>query len=147
MLQQEVAVNHGHGDQTTDPYAWMRHREDPAVRAHIEAENRYADARLAPTRALQDRIYEEMLERVDLNRISLPVRDGVYEYYSRNQQDKAYPIHCRRRLDPGAAEEVILDENQLADGRDYFALEFLRVSPDHSRCLFGVDMAGGERLS
>jgi oligopeptidase B len=147
VLQQGSAGERGHGDQMTDPYAWLRHREDPAVRARIEAENRYADARLAPTRALHDRLYEEMLERVDLNRTSLPVRDGVYEYYSRNQQDKAYPIHCRRRLDPDAPEEIILDENELADGQDYFALEFLRVSPDHNRCLFGIDTAGGERLS
>ncbi len=147
VLQQESACDLGQADQSTDPYAWVRHREDPAVRAHIEAENRYTDARLAPTRALHDRLYAEMLERVDLNRASLPVRDGVYEYYCRNQQETAYPIHCRRRLDPAAPEEIILDENELAAGQDYFALEFLRVSPDHSRCLFGIDTAGGERLS
>ncbi len=117
------------------------------VQAHIEDENHYAESRLAPVRALRERIYQEMLNRVDLHHVSVPVRHGSYEYYSRNLEDKSYAVHCRRRLQPGALEEIILDENVLADGTNYFALEFLRVSPDHAWCVFGIDTTGDERLS
>jgi len=147
VLQERPAEITRHGDQETDPYAWLRNREDPRVRAHIEDESHYAETGLASVRALQDQVYQEMLDRVDLSRASVPVRHGAYEYYSRNEQDKSYAIHCRRQLRPNSPEEIILDENALADGKDYFVLQFLHVSPDHDRCVFGIDTTGDERLS
>jgi oligopeptidase B len=147
VLRQQPAESPHHGDQAADPYAWLRNREDPRVHAHTDTENRYTEARLAPVHGLREQLYEEMLDRVDLSRVSTPVRHGPYEYYSRNQEDKSYAIHCRRRLEPNTQEEIILDENVLAEGKNYFVLEFLRVSPDHSRCVFGIDTTGDERLS
>jgi oligopeptidase B len=146
LREYPVACTH-HGEQAVGPYAWLRHRDDPCVRVHIGDENDYADAHLAQVRALQERIYLEMLDRIDLSRVSVPVRHGPYEYYSRNAEDRAYPIHCRRALQPNAPEEIILDENLLAEGKDYFVLDFLHVSPDHSHCIFGIDTSADERLS
>lgn len=144
MLQERPFESTFHETQA-DPYAWLRNRDDPRVRAHIEKENNFADERLAPVRALQEKIRREILGRVDLSQISVPVRCGNYEYYSRTEQDRPYPIHCRRLIHPGAPEEAILDENVLANGKSYFALEFLRITPDHSRCVFGIDTTGDER--
>jgi oligopeptidase B len=75
---------------------------------------------LAHTDPLRQQLYEEMLDRIDLNRSTAPVRHGSYEYYSRAEEDKSYPIHCRRCRDPEGPEEFILDENVLAQGKTYF---------------------------
>jgi oligopeptidase B len=135
------------GEKLFDPYAWLRDRDDPQIRAHIDEENAYSERHLSPTAPLQRRLCEEMLSRVDLNRVTVPVLHGNYEYYSRNEQDKSYPIHCRRLFATEGPEEVILDENVLAGNNAYFNLGFLTISPDHSRCVFGIDTTAEERLS
>ena len=146
-LRLRPPVGNFHGEWGGDPYDWLREREDPRVRSHIDKENVRTEYSLAYTNALQRELCEEMLGRVDLKRSTVPVRHGSFEYYSRNEADGSYAIHCRRRLRPDAPEEIILDENVLSDGRDYFALEFLRISPNHRHCVFGVDTTGDERLS
>lgn len=136
-----------HGIRVVDPYAWLRDRDDPRVLAYIELENEHTERRLAPCAAFRRQLYDEMLDRVDLGRCSLPVRHGRYEYYSRNEEDKSYAIHCRRKCEPGAPEEIVLDENVLAEGKVYFALALLSCSPDHNRCIFGIDTNADERLT
>src|SRR5664279_1985443 len=44
-------------------------------------------------------------------------------------------------------EQVILDENLLAEGHDYFALGNLSVSPDHAWLVYSTDTTGGERYT
>jgi oligopeptidase B len=136
-----------HHGEATDPYNWLGAREDPRVRSCIDQENVNTEYSLTDTDALRRQLYEEMLDRVDLNRATVPVSQGRYEYYSRNVENKAYPIHCRRLRQADSPEEVILDENVLAEGKAYFALEFLSVSSDQARCIFGVDTTGNERAS
>jgi oligopeptidase B len=135
------------GARGEDPHAWLRDRNGPRVLAHIDCENAYTDHNLAQLGELRRQLYQEILDRVDLESGTVPVPHGPYVYYSRNEQDKPYVVHCRRRSDGDAAEEVILDENELARGEAYFALALLSISPDHRRCLFGVDTIGDERLS
>ena len=103
------------------------------------------DERLTSLRELREAIRREILDRVELSQCSVPVRSGGFEYYSRTEDDRPYAIHCRGRLSAGSSEEIVVDENILADGKSYFSLEFLRISPDHTRCLFGIDAAGDER--
>jgi oligopeptidase B len=136
-----------HGIRVLDPYAWLRDRDDPRVLTHIKLENAHTERTLAHSSFFRRQLYGEMLDRVDLGRCSLPARHGGYEYYSRNQDDKSYAIHCRRKLEAGAPEEIVLDENAVAEGQAYFALGLLSISPDHSRCVFGIDTSANERLS
>ncbi|WP_442756444.1 S9 family peptidase [Methylocystis sp. JAN1] len=143
----EVRLENASHSCSADPYAWLRDRDDPRVHAHIEAQNALTGAFLTRTAPLRGRIFEEMLARVDLSRCSPPVPHGPYEYFSRFEEDKAYAIHCRRRRFCDDAEEIILDENLLAEGHGYFSLGFLSVSPDHERCLFGVDICADERFA
>ena len=140
-----------HGSERIDPYAWLRDRDDPEVLAHLESENAYTEATLAPTAALQESIFQEMKARIQETDLSLPTRKGLWSYYSRTEEGKSYPIHCRRRTvdveadpDGTAGEEILLDQNTLAEGHDYFALGTFEVTVDH-RCLaFAVDTAGDE---
>ncbi len=83
----------------------------------------------------------------------MPVRDGAWWYLTRTEEGKAYPIHCRRPddgtttawvTDP-AAEQVVLDPNELADEGEYLGLGVLDVSPDGNWLAYAIDRDGDER--
>jgi oligopeptidase B len=87
-----------HRDRRVDHYAWMRDRNDPRVKIYLEAENAYADAEMNGTEAFQEKIYQEMLGRILQTDLSVPYRLRGYEYYTRTEEGKQYPIHCRKKL-------------------------------------------------
>ncbi|GIW71782.1 MAG: oligopeptidase B [Planctomycetota bacterium] len=135
-----------HGRVRTDPYAWLRNRDDPAVLAYLEAENRYAEAFMQPHTALLERLYQEMLARIEQDDETVPYRHGPYLYWSRWEAGKQYPVHLRRRADSAEAPpETVLDENALADGSEYLAVGTLAPSPDHRLLAYTVDVRGDER--
>ncbi len=136
-----------HGDDRVDDWYWLRERDDPAVIEHLTAENAYAEAMLAPVAALRDRIYEEIRSRVQETDDSAPVPDGPWEYFTRTIEGRQYAIHCRRSRGGGGAEQVLLDENELAEGHDYFSLGGFEVSPDHRLLAYSTDTTGGERYT
>ncbi len=137
-----------HGDVRTDDWYWLRDKDDPAVIAHLEAENAYTEASMADTVALQGALYAEMVARIQETDLSVPVRKGPWRYYSRSVEGSSYGIHCRRPADgPDDAEQVLLDENALAEGHDYFALGNFSISPDHRWLVYSTDTTGGERYT
>ena len=86
-----------HGDRRMDHYAWMKNKKDPRVRAYLEAENTYADTEMKDTEQFQEKLYQEMLGRIQQTDLSVPYRLRGYEYYTRTEQGKQYPIYCRRK--------------------------------------------------
>jgi oligopeptidase B len=133
-----------HGERVQDDYHWLRRREDPRVRAYLEAENAYTEAVMRPTTGLQGVLYEEMLARIKQTDLSVPERMGGYYYYSRTEEGRQYPFHCRKQGSLDAPEEILLDENALAEGHDHFRLGVFDVSPDASLLAFSVDLDGSE---
>jgi oligopeptidase B len=125
-----------------DEYAWMRERDDPEVRAYLESENAYAESVLGTTRALQQTLYAEMLGRIRETDQSVPHREGRFLYYSRTEEARQYPILCRRDATGDAAEEVVLDLNELAEGRCYLSLGAFQVSDDGRLLAYAVDDTG-----
>ena len=136
-----------HGDERVDDWYWLRDRDDPAVISYLEAENAYAESVLAPAAELRDRIYGEIRSRVQETDQSAPVPDGEWSYYSRTIEGRQYPVHCRRARDGGADEQVLLDENTLAAGHDYFSLGGFEISPDHRVLAYSTDLTGAERYT
>ncbi len=139
------------GDTRTDDYAWLRDLKDPDTLTYLKAENRYTDAWMAPTANLQETLYEEMLGRIKQTDQTAPVKDGPYLYYSRTEEGQQYEIHCRRRWsargegqDEILPEEIILDENVLAEGQNYFRIGNFETSPDHTLLAYSVDCEGDE---
>ncbi len=130
-----------HGETLIDDYAWLSDRTNPEVLAHLEAEDGWAEAVMAPTGPLQDRLYGEMLGRIRETDVSVPWPMGAWEYFSRTVEGKQYSIISRRRGE-GAPEEVILDLNELADGKEYLSLGDLDVSDDGNLLAYSVDEAG-----
>ncbi|MFV0256909.1 MAG: S9 family peptidase [Acidimicrobiales bacterium] len=150
-------------ETVVDELAWLRDADDPAVVAHLEAENAYAEAVLAPGHDLETVVFEEIRSRIKETDLSVPVVDGPWAYYSRTVEGLAYPIHCRRPAPGGQAptgaqdpavggdgdgpdgEVVLLDENLEAGSSEFFDVGPFEVSPDHRRLYWGADRNGDER--
>jgi oligopeptidase B len=86
-----------HGDRRVDHYAWMKNKKDARVKAYLEAENAYADAEMKGTEPLQEKLYQEMLGRIQQTDLSVPYLLRGYEYYTRTEEGKQYPIYCRKK--------------------------------------------------
>jgi oligopeptidase B len=145
-----------HGDERTDDWYWLVDRADPAVRAHLEAENAHTEAALAHLASLREALYEEMRSRIVETDLSVPVQKGGWWYFDRTEEGKSYPVHCRRPvLDPDEAppvdaadpeaEQVLLDENELAGDDEYLHVANRVVSPDASWLAYATDTSGAER--
>ena len=135
-----------HGDERVDEWYWLRRREDPEVLSHIEAENAYTASVLACTEELQGRLYDEIVGRIQETDLSVPARKGDWWYLARTVEGQQYPIWCRRKGDADGPEQVILDQNELAEGHEYFAVANTAVSPDANLLAYATDTNGSERF-
>lgn len=133
-----------HGRRVNDDYAWLRERDAPAVRAYLESENAYADAALQHTEPLRQRLYREILGRIRETDRSVPEKHGPFLYYTRTVEGRPYAMHCRTPLG-SETEQILLDENELAEGQPYFSLGALEVSPDHGLAAYAYDDTGDEK--
>src|ERR1700687_1687688 len=102
-----------HGDSRVDPYYWMREKSNPEVIAHLEAENAYTEAVMAPTEALRERLYREIVGRIQESDPSAPTFFRGYWSYTRTVEGLDYEIYCRRLETMEAPEQVLLDGNEL----------------------------------
>jgi oligopeptidase B len=133
-----------HGDRRNDPYYWMRQKDDPEVIAYLEAENAYAEAIMAPSAQLAERLYNEIVGRVQETDTSAPSFFKGYWNYTRTVEGQDYEIYCRRAGTMDGPEEVLLDGNELAKGHDYFELGFVEQSPDQNLLAYAADYNGRE---
>ncbi|MGL4648026.1 MAG: oligopeptidase B, partial [Caldilineaceae bacterium] len=125
------------GRQFEDPFFWMQERSDPALMPWIDAENGYAVAMLAPLQPLRQRLYAELLGRIQEDDASAPVQHGSWLYFARTSKGESYRRLYRRALpnaaNPNPSEVLLLDENELARGRAYCRILRAAPSPDHTR--------------
>ncbi|WP_339621488.1 S9 family peptidase [uncultured Salinibacterium sp.] len=163
-----------HGDHYVDNYEWMRDKESPDTLAHLHAENAFTAARTSHLSVLQEQIFEEIKSRTQETDLSVPVRRGQWWYFSRTEEGKQYPIHCRAPIadaddwtpptivEPAAGdtgtdaaltpatlpgEQILLDDNVEAEGHDFFSLGSFSLSDDGTLLLYGVDVEGDERYT
>ncbi len=127
-----------------DEYYWLRDdtRKNPDMIAHLNAENAYADAVLAPTKPLQEAMYNEIVGRIKQDDASVPYRERGYFYYTRFETGKDYAINARRKGSMGAPEEVLFDQNAMAAGKGYFQLGATVVSPNNMMVAWADDTVG-----
>jgi oligopeptidase B len=135
------------GESRADPFFWLRDKKNPETIKYLEAENRYADLTLKPVRGLREKLYREMRGRIQETDLSVPYRIDDYYYYARSETGKQYEIFCRKKGDLNAPEEVLLDENVLAQGLKYCSVGVLSVSPDHRLLAYSVDTDGSEAFT
>jgi len=137
-------VDNLHGDTRIDNYFWLRERDNSEVIEYLEAENRYTEAVMKHTEGFQEQLYEELLSRIKETDLSAPVKIDDYYYYTRTEEGKQYRIHCRKKGNLDAEEEILLDQNALATGCEYFRIGAFEVSPNHQLLAYSVDTAGSE---
>jgi oligopeptidase B len=142
VAKREPTTTHIHGAERVDDYAWLRRKGAPDVEAYLRAENAYADAVMRPTEALQRRLYDEMFGRVQQAELSAPYPKGGWLYYWRTEEGKQYPTACRKRPAEGAAEEVLLDLNELAKAEKFLSLGAFEVSDDGNLLAYSIDTQG-----
>lgn len=144
-----------------DDYEWLREKDDPAVIAHLHAENAYTKAKTEHLSLLTEQVFEEIRARTKETDLSVPTREGDWWYFTRTREGAEYGIHCRvpaagpddweppvlpesgGEALPG--EQLLFDENAEAEGHEFFALGSFDVSADGALLLTGVDVEGDER--
>jgi oligopeptidase B len=137
-----------HGDTRVDEYGWLRDKENPEVIAHLEAENAWTEHALAHLAPLRDQLFAEIKSRVQETDLSLPYAKGPWVYLTRTIEGLQYAIHLRRPRESAtdeSADQVLIDENVLAEGHDYFSLGSSEVSPDHRWLAWSTDTEGSEQ--
>jgi oligopeptidase B len=131
------------GDRLVDNYFWLREKTNPAVIAHLEAENAYAAAVMKPTEGLQDKLYNEILSHIKQTDMNVPYRWGNYFYYTRTEEGKQYPIYCRTEAtNAKAKDETLLDLNEMAKGQKFMAVGSFAPSDDHTLLAYSTDNTG-----
>jgi len=128
-----------HGDIRTDNYFWLRDRTSPETIKYLEDENAWTEQGLRPTEGLQSQLYDEIVGRIQQTDLTVPYRQDGYWYYSRTETGKNYPIFCRKRGTLDAKEEVLFDQNAMAEGKAYYDLGGFDVSPNGRYLLFLED--------
>ena len=148
VAPQKAHVSTWHGEKVNDPWFWLREKTNPEVVAYLNAENAYTEAMTKDLKPFSEVLYQEMLGRIKQTDLSVPVRRGAFYYYSRTEEGKQYPIQCRRQAAQGgaydekAAEQVLLDQNELAKGLTFLSLGGMAVSDDDRTLLFSTDATG-----
>lgn len=147
-----------HGEHRSDPYAWLGNVEDPAVLAHIEAENRYTDALTGAASELSRTVFDEIVARTQQTDLSVPVRRGDWWYYLRIEEGQQHPRYCRLPVsdpddwdppvpgeEPDGREQVIFDAEAEAAAHPFFSLGAFTVSRRGDLLAYAVDNSGDER--
>ncbi|HEY0888081.1 MAG TPA: S9 family peptidase [Nocardioides sp.] len=165
VAQKRPLTREHHGRVRVDDYEWLRAKEDPAVIAHLEAENAYTEARTAHLADLRQTLFDEIKERTLETDLSVPTRNRGFWYYGRSFEGKEYGASCRVPVaDPDdwtppapadvspdqpalPGEQVLLDLNELAEGHDFFSLGGSAVSPDTTLLAYATDVVGDERYT
>jgi oligopeptidase B len=131
-----------HGTELIDDYAWMREKCAPRVQSYLEAENAYTAAAMRGTEELQQTLYDEILSHIKEDDVSVPYRDGAWEYLTRTEKGRQYARYCRRPVGRPDAEEVMLDVNLLAEGQPFMQVGTLSVSKDGRLLAYTTDATG-----
>ncbi len=134
-----------HDHTRIDNYYWLRGKEEKQVLDYLKAENDFTSFITKDNKKAEEHLYKEMLGRIKETDLSVPEKDGDYYYYSRTEEGKSYSIHCRKKGSLSGKEEIILDENDLAKGKEFFSLHEFEISPDDRYLAYSTDTDGSEK--
>jgi oligopeptidase B len=139
-----------HGFRVEDPYFWLKDQgypkvDDEDVLAYLKAENAYFQAAMKPHRQLIETLFQEMKGRIKEDESSVPLRDGKWLYWWAFKPGAQYRTWYRKPV-AGGADQIVFDEAAEAEGKEYFRLGAIQVSPDGRLAATLVDDNGSERF-
>lgn len=158
------------GRTRVDEYQWMKDDNwqavlrDPTlikadVKEHLTAENAYREAMMASTVPLQTQMFEEMKGRIKQDDSSVPSPDGPWEYFTEYRTGDQHPRYMRverqgtwtengrqvtKTFVTAPTPQLLLDANQLAEGKAYSDVGQASHSPDHALYAYSEDAQGSE---
>lgn len=135
-IKKELTI---HNHTRVDNYYWLKQRDNPKVIAYLKAENDYLNTLLKHTEELREKLFKEIVGRIKQDDSSVPFKHNGYYYYTRFEEKDEYPIHCRKKGNLEAKEEIMLDVNEMAKGHAYYQVRGVQVSPDNTMAAYGVD--------
>lgn len=136
-----------HGITREDHYHWLRNREDPDTLKYLRAAMSHFEQFMDSLMPLQETLFSEMRGRIQETDSTVPEKRGGYLYYQKTEAGKQYPIFCRRKDAPQSPEEILLDQNRLAEGKVYCSVSAFAVSPDGDKLAYTVDFEGNETFT
>src|SRR5215211_4616893 len=142
MAEKKTKTTNIHGITIVDDYFWLREKTNPAVMAHLKAEDEYTESMMKHTAPLQEKLYKEMLSHMKQTDTNVPFRAGNYFYYTRTEEGKQYQIYCRKKGSLDAPEEILLDENELAKGQKFMSIGAFVPSDDGNLLIYSTDNTG-----
>ena len=142
MTEKKAKVTDIHGEKLMDNYFWLREKKNPAVIAHLEAENAYTSAMMKHTEALQEKLYNEILSHIKQTDVNVPYKRGDYFYYTRTVEGQQYPIFCRKYRTLDAPEQIVIDVNELAKGHKFMSVGAFVPSDDGNLLAYSTDNTG-----
>ncbi len=128
-----------HNDERIDEYYWLKERDNPKVIDYLNAENSYRNKYMKDYQGLEKKLFEEIKSRIKEDDSSVPYFENGYFYYTRYETGKQYPIYCRKKENLDANEEILIDENKMSKGHNYFRIGGIDVSPNNKIAAYGVD--------
>ena len=157
LAEKKSHISEFHNVTLTDNYHWLRAdnwqeamREPDKlpedIKSYLNKENEYYEAAMFDTKALQEKLVLEMRGRMKEDDSSVPVKDGPYAYSWKYIEGGEHPIRIRTARD-GGKEEVLLDINKEAEGKEYFEIGFVDEDPTHSILAWSRDTSGAEYYS
>ena len=129
-----------HGDTRIDNYFWLNDRENPEVIDYLNKENDYTESKLEHTKTLQEELYNEIKGKIKEEDQSVPYFYNGYYYISRFEKGNEYIIKSRKKGSLDAPEEILLDCNKLAEGKDFFQLGDNEISSDNKIIAYSSDI-------
>jgi len=147
-VEEKILIEHG--NKRVDNYFWMRLSDEQKnakipdaqtqeVLDYLNAENTYLQKKMAHTDSLQEKIYTEIVARLDPNEETIPVTENGFSYYDRYEEGQDYPLYCRKKVGTNSPEEILLNGPKMGKNQDYFDIGGYTISLDNRLIVYGVD--------
>ena len=134
-----------------DPWFWLRDdtRKNEEILNHLRKENAYTEQKTEHLEKFRKNLYDEHISHLKETDENPPYPYGKYYYYTKTVKGLSYKIHCRKEASSleeleSATEEIILDENKVAEGHKQCVIRGVKPSVDHTFLAYSVDYKGDE---
>jgi oligopeptidase B len=149
IAKKDKSISKNFDDEKVDFYSWLRDENYPKVNNneildYLKFENNYSKYELSRYSDLIEKIYNEIKGRINEEDETVPIKIDDYYYYSYISKDMDYWVHSRKYKSLENKEEILIDENKLAQDRDYCNVKGIKISPDHKLIAYAVDYKGNE---
>ena len=146
VAKKKTKITKIHGYELRDEYAWMRDRSEkkkrPTIQTYLDTENKYTKSKMKPFNGLKNNVYKEIVGRIKQTDLSVPYKYGEYWYSTKTIKGKQYPVFLRNKARDGKRPEILLDQNKMAKGHEFYSIKGRSVSDDGNLLAYLVDTVG-----